>query len=129
FMSFAPMDLPDMWRRSPPAHTGNAFAVAPGRTQNGNTLLGINPHTDYEGPFQWYESHLILDDLNIYGATLFGVPVILQGHNETLGWALTPNKPDFADVYLERRPQMDTPANQLNVQRTDAAEWLRRITL
>jgi acyl-homoserine-lactone acylase len=100
-MSFAPYDLPGDSPGPRPATTGNAWAIAPQHTTTGETILVINPHADYTGPFQWYEAHLTLPDMNMSGATLFGLPVILQGHNGVLGWALTPNQPDFADFYTD----------------------------
>lgn len=101
-MSFAPMDLPGVWRRPRAFDTGNAWALAPSRTEEGKTLLVINPHQHHDGPFRWYEAHLAVDDYEVSGATLFGLPVLLLGHNAALGWALTPNEADFADVYQER---------------------------
>ncbi|NUM52453.1 MAG: penicillin acylase family protein [Candidatus Hydrogenedentes bacterium] len=102
-MSFAPFDLPGSFARPAASNTGNAWAIAPSRTTNGDTILVMNPHTDYRGPFQWYEAQLTCGGFNIYGATLFGLPVIVQGHNGLLGWSLTPNMSDFADVYMEPR--------------------------
>jgi len=100
-MSFAPFDLPGTYARPAAANTGNAWAIAPQRSTTGETILVMNPHADYLGPFQWYEAHLTCGAFNVYGATLFGLPVILQGHNGALAWALTPNLTDFADVYME----------------------------
>lgn len=99
-MSFAPFDLPDVFHRPAPAFSGNAWAVGPMRSATGETMLAINPHTRYDGPFQWYEAHLAAPGFDVAGATLFGLPVILQGHNAVLGWALTPNASDFADMYM-----------------------------
>ena len=99
-MSMAPFDLPGAYHREP-AFSGNAWAIAPSCSESGEPLLVINPHTFYAGPFLWYEAHLICGDMNVAGATLFGLPAIAMGHNEVLGWALTPNKPDSADVYME----------------------------
>ena len=98
-MSFAPFDLPELFHRPAPAYSGNAWALAPARTRSGAAVLVLNPHGYYDGPFQWYEAHLAGPQANVAGATLCGLPVILQGHNEVLGWALTPNYPDFADIY------------------------------
>jgi len=100
-MSFAPFDLPGSYRRGAPAITGNAWAVSPARSATGAAILAINPHEYYDGPFRWYEAHLVCQNMNVSGATLFGLPVIMQGHNESLGWALTPNQPDFADIFIE----------------------------
>ena len=101
-MSQTPFDLPDKYRRPRAMETGNAWALAPDRTREGKTLLVINPHQYHTGPFQWYEAHLILGHINIYGATLKGLPVIVQGYNEQLGWALTPNFPDTGDMFQEQ---------------------------
>ncbi len=105
-MSFAPFDLSASYHLPPAATTGNAWAIGPRQSASGKPILVINPHTDYRGPFQWYEAHLAAPGLNVAGATLFGLPVILQGHNERLGWALTPNRSDTADVYTHGRGQV-----------------------
>ncbi len=100
--SMAPFDLNEGYRPPRPSVTGNAWALAPDRTASGESVLVINPHQYYGGPFRWYEAHLVWDGLNAAGATLFGLPVIVQGHNGLLGWALTPNESDSADVFIER---------------------------
>ena len=105
-MNQAPFDLPNNYHRAPLMPSGNAWAVGPTRSENGQPILVINPHAPFEGPFRWYEAHLVCGDLDVAGATLFGVPVIMQGHNERLGWALSPNQPDFADIYLEAPNKM-----------------------
>lgn len=104
-MSQAPFDLPDLFCREPAMPSANAWATAPERSDMGTSVLVMNPHQHHDGFFQWYEAHLVLGDMNLYGATLRGLPVILQGHNERLGWALSPNMPDFADMYREEGGQ------------------------
>lgn len=110
-MSFAPLDLPGVYRNAPAMETGNCWALAPSRTEENKTILVLNPHHYYEGPFQWFEAHLVLDDLNVYGAALRGIPAVVQGFNASLGWGLTPNFPDFADVYDEQAATGGDPAN------------------
>ncbi len=128
-MSMAPFDLPEVYHRAPASVSGNAWAVAPSRSDSGETFLVINPHTNYSSPFQWYEAHLVCQDINVAGATLFGLPVILQGHNEVLGWALTPNQPDFADVYLEPSPATKPRPKFLNARRVLEEDKLIEIYL
>jgi acyl-homoserine-lactone acylase len=123
-MSMAPFDLPDVYHQPPASFSGNAWAIAPPRTDTGETFLVINPHTNYGGPFLWYEAHLVCDDMNVAGGTLFGLPVILQGHNEVLGWALTPNMPDFGDIYIEQTPGMKKLPKSVNKQVLPAEEKL-----
>jgi acyl-homoserine-lactone acylase len=78
----------------------NAFAVAPSRTGDGTTLLVSNTHQPWRGPVAWYE--LVVESgqgWHLAGATFPGAPFPLLGHNETLGWTNTLNRPDLADVY------------------------------
>ncbi len=113
-MSFAPFDLPELFHRPAPAYSGNAWALAPSRTLSGAAVLVLNPHGYHDGPFQWYEAHLTGSQVNVAGATLCGLPVILQGHNEVLGWALTPNYPDFADIYTMPEGEIRLPPGDPN---------------
>jgi acyl-homoserine-lactone acylase len=78
----------------------NAHAVQRKRSTDNTTRLNINSHQPWEGPVAWYEAHLISDEgMNILGGTFPGAPSILHGHNETLGWAHTVNRPDLIDIY------------------------------
>lgn len=100
-MSMAPFDLPDVYRRPAAMTSSNAWATRREQSSDNATLLVMNPHQYHEGFFQWYEAHLVLGFMNVYGTTLRGLPVIVQGYNENLGWALTPNFADFADIFHE----------------------------
>jgi acyl-homoserine lactone acylase PvdQ len=99
---FAPFDLDDRYRPDRPFETGAAWAASAAKTREGKPLLVINPHGYFDGPFRWYEAHLAVGDYDVSGATLFGLPVLLVGHNGDAGWAITPNRPDFADFFEER---------------------------
>lgn len=101
-MSMAPLDLPGVYRPPRAFDTGNAWALSPKRSVDGVSMLVINAHQYYDGPFQWYEAHLKCQEYNMAGAGLYGLPIIVQGHNDVLGWGLTPNDPDFADVFQEK---------------------------
>lgn len=123
-IGFAPFDLPGLQKPPPPAVSGSAWAVAPERSESGSTLLFIGAQERYDGFYRWYEAHLVGSDLNIYGATLYGLPVLLQAHNETLGWGLTPNRADFADVYVEPLPGRAGRPGQMNRPRLDKRRLL-----
>ncbi|HHZ66235.1 MAG TPA: hypothetical protein EYN51_12210 [Flavobacteriales bacterium] len=78
----------------------NGMAVRSSRTKDGKTYLAINSHQPLEGPFAWYEAHLMSDEgLNILGANFPGGVGIMVGVNENLGWGHTLNYPDLDDVY------------------------------
>lgn len=97
----SPFDLAGVYHPAQPFERGNAWALAPEKTVEGATLLVMSPFQHYDGPYRWYEAHLMVGEMNWAGATLFGLPVLLMGHNEHLGWALTPNGADTADFFRE----------------------------
>ena len=90
----------------PEASGSNAFAISKNKTKDEKTYLAINSHQPLEGPYSWYEAHLVSEEgLNILGATFVGSPVISVGTNENLGWGHTLNYADFADIFqLEMNP-------------------------
>lgn len=100
----APLDIPGATVPPRAMESANAWAVAGLHTPEGQSVLVVNPHEFYAGPFLWTEAHLVIDDYNVYGATLYGLPVILMGHNPALGWGLGPAAADTADVF-ERTAQ------------------------
>lgn len=85
----------------PPAMPGsNAHAVAPWRSTDGKTRLNVNSHQPWQGPVTWYEAHVSSDEgWDMAGGTFPGAPMILHGTSDRLGWALTVNTADRADVY------------------------------
>lgn len=100
----AALDIPDAVRGS------NAFAVAPSRSADGKTRLILNSHQPMNGPYAWYEAHMVSEEgLNIAGATFPGVPIIAQGVTPHLGWAQTVNRPDLVDIYALEVDNMDQP--------------------
>ncbi len=91
----------------------NSFSIAPSRSAEGKTLLAVNSHQPWDGPFAWYEAHVHSEEgWDAVGGIFPGSPVILVGHNRRLGWGHTVNKPDLIDVYvLEINP--DNPNQYL----------------
>ena len=78
----------------------NAFAVAPARMADNATHLISNSHQPWYGVVAWYEARVVSGEgMRFQGVTFPGVPVMLMGHNERLGWTNTVNSPDMVDVY------------------------------
>ncbi|OAB58122.1 7-beta-(4-carbaxybutanamido)cephalosporanic acid acylase [Phormidium willei BDU 130791] len=77
----------------------NGWAIAPERSASGHTLLLANPHLFWSERFRWYEAHLSGPDINAYGATLVGIPVLTIAFNDDLGWTHTINTYDGWDAY------------------------------
>ncbi len=98
----------------------NAMAVNADHTDDGSTILMINPHQPMEGPFSWYEAHLCSEEgLNILGGLFPGGPAIFLGTNEHLGWAHTVNKLDLVDTY-----RLETHHRRKRLYKLDG-EWHR----
>jgi acyl-homoserine-lactone acylase len=85
----------------------NAYAVNGRKSDNGNTIIVINPHVKFEGLFSWYEAHLVSEEgMDIIGALFHGGTSIFLGTNRNLGWAHTWNKYDLVDCYkLKMNPE------------------------
>ena len=98
--SFVPRSNERIWSES----GSNAWAIGTSRTRNGSTILLANPHQPWFGFGQLCEVHLRGEDdgMNFIGASLYGSPLPTMGHNDRLGWTLTTNEPDIADVWIER---------------------------
>ncbi|MEO1041106.1 MAG: penicillin acylase family protein [Pseudomonadota bacterium] len=84
----------------PERRGSNAFAFAPSRMADGSTMLISNSHQPWEGPAAWYEARVASGEgWSIAGALFPGVPFILMGYNENLGWTNTVNVPDLTDIF------------------------------
>jgi penicillin G amidase len=100
----APPDpLPGLEWLSPDAHAmSNAWVLHGSRTASGRPMLASDPHLQIEMPAVWWEAHVVSDRLNITGVTIPGIPFIVIGHNERLGWGLTNVGTDVQDFFIER---------------------------
>lgn len=94
--------------RALPLHMGedgamagsNAFAIAPQKSGDGMTRLVSNSHQPLRGGVAWYEMVVESEEgWHFAGSNFPGSPFPFLGHNETLGWTNTVNRPDLVDVY------------------------------
>jgi len=68
----------------------NAIALGSEATGNGSGMLLGNPHFPWTGGERFFEAQLTIPgEINVSGASLFGVPLILIGHTENLAWSHT----------------------------------------
>jgi len=84
------------------AGASNAWAAAPSRTAQGSTLLANDPHLNFTAPTIWYLAHLGLASGGVIGGTIPGIPVVLVGRSDKLGWGLTTSYADDQDVHIEK---------------------------
>jgi penicillin G amidase len=90
------------WLASGSRALSNSWVVAGSRTTTGRPLLANDPHLGVEMPAIWYEAHLVASDLDLAGVTIPGVPFIVIGHNQRIGWGVTNVGADVQDLYVER---------------------------
>lgn len=84
------------------AGASNSWAAAPARSAAGGTLLANDPHLGFTAPTVWYLARLQLASGGVIGGTIPGIPAVLVGRSERLGWGLTSSYADDQDVYIEQ---------------------------
>jgi acyl-homoserine-lactone acylase len=68
----------------------NAVALGGQATESGRGMLLGNPHFPWQGTERFYEVHLTVPgQLDVMGASLFGVPVVNIGFNKDVAWSHT----------------------------------------
>jgi acyl-homoserine-lactone acylase len=68
----------------------NAYGLGREATQNGRGMVYGNPHFPWDGSERLYQTHLrIPGKLDVAGASLQGVPLVLIGHTRGLAWSHT----------------------------------------
>jgi penicillin G amidase len=80
----------------------NAWAAAPSRSAAGGTLLAGDPHLGLSAPSLWYLARLELASGGVIGGTIPGMPLVLAGRSDRLGWASTTAYLDDQDLYVEQ---------------------------
>lgn len=93
--AFSPVPDPAM------AGASNAWAAMPGRSAAGGSLLANDPHLGLTAPTIWYLARLELQSGGVIGGTIPGVPAVIVGRSERLGWGLTTAYLDDQDVVIE----------------------------
>ncbi|MEL7131180.1 MAG: penicillin acylase family protein [Pseudomonadota bacterium] len=83
------------------AGASNAWAAAAARSASGGTLLANDPHLGFSAPAIWYLARLDLRTGGVIGGTIPGVPAVLTGRSDRLGWGLTTAYVDDQDVFIE----------------------------
>jgi penicillin G amidase len=80
----------------------NAWVVAGRRTATGKPILANDPHLEYSMPGIWHMAHLRAPGLDVSGVAPPGLPSILIGHNDHIGWGMTNVQFDVQDLYIEK---------------------------
>jgi penicillin G amidase len=106
----------DNLEQSDPFRRGsNNWVVSGQHTVSGKPLLSNDMHLDHQMPNLWFAAHLRTKDGNfdVGGVTLPGVPFVIVGHNQRIGWGFTNVGPTVEDDFIEEfnaQGQYKTPA-------------------
>lgn len=86
----------------------NNWAVGPSRSASGKAMVANDPHLDNRIlPGMWHPVGLFAPGIQAVGAALPGVPGILVGRTQHVGFGVTNAYGDVQDLYIETRD----PAN------------------
>jgi penicillin amidase len=87
----------------------NNWVIAGNKTTTGMPLLANDMHLGIQMPAIWYEIGLHCGPVdaancpfNVTGFSFAGVPGVIVGHNDRIGWGVTNLGPDVQDLYIER---------------------------
>jgi len=82
------------------APASNMIALGREATDTGRGMMFANPHWRWNGPERWSEVHLTVPKvMNVYGAAILGVPLVLFGTTEGMAWSHTLATPRRFTVY------------------------------
>lgn len=97
------------------AGASNAWAAAAQRSANGGTLLASDPHLGFSAPTIWYLARMQLSAGGVIGGTIPGIPIVLSGRSEDLGWGITSSYLDDQDLFIEQL-NPDNPEEYLTLE-------------
>ena len=85
-----------------PTDASNVWAIAGARTQSGAPILANDPHLGFQAPGLWYFAGLKAPGLDLFGATVPGVPLHMIARNADVAWGITTTHSDTADLFIEK---------------------------
>jgi acyl-homoserine-lactone acylase len=88
----------------------NMIALGRDATENGRGMLFANPHWYWDGPERFFEGQMtVRGKMNVYGAGLVGIPMIMFGVTDKVAWSHTLSTPKRFVVYkLKLAPDSPT---------------------
>ncbi len=99
----ATSEVPMLWPipRGDLSGASNGFAASGARSAAGKPILANDPHLGLTAPAIWYLARMDLKSGPVIGGTIPGIPLVLIGRSNTLGWGLTSSYLDDQDLYME----------------------------
>ena len=78
-------------------------------------LLASDPHLGFSAPTIWYLARMQLSAGGVIGGTIPGIPIVLSGRSEDLGWGITSSYLDDQDLFIEQL-NPDNPEEYLTLE-------------
>lgn len=85
-----------------PLWGSNGWVLSGAGTETKGAVLAIDKHHGFSEPVDWYLLSMRCPTLHLAGATIPGVPGVLNGRNEKIGFGLLALKVDVQDLFLEQ---------------------------
>lgn len=84
----------------------NGWALGQDKVESGTSALLANPHFPWDGELRFYEQHLTIPgELDVTGVGMIGLPAVVIGFNEHVGWTHTVSQSKRFTLYqLELDP-------------------------
>ncbi|HKO92590.1 MAG TPA: penicillin acylase family protein, partial [Polyangiaceae bacterium] len=78
-------------RAGAPALPGsNSISLGAEATQSGGGINVANPHLWWDSEMRWWQTQLTLPgQLDVSGAALIGLPLVVMGHTHSVAWSIT----------------------------------------
>jgi acyl-homoserine-lactone acylase len=119
---------------SPRSRPGsNAIAIGGALTDTGGGINVANPHLAWNGDLRWSQAQLTLPgELDVSGAAVLGLPLIVMGHTATAAWSITTAEASRRFTLFELQLSDDSPTTYLvdglpeRMQRQDVSVQVRR---
>jgi penicillin amidase len=90
---------------APEGFGSNNWGIMPSKSATGNTLIASDPHLTLSAPAVFYpvsmEVKTEAETFKVGGLSFPGIPGIILGHNENIGWGATVAGYDVSDAYAE----------------------------
>ncbi len=85
----------------------NGWALGEDKVENAKSALLGNPHFPWDGELRFYEQHLTIPgEMDVTGVGMIGLPAVVIGFNQNLGWTHTVSQSKRFTLYqLDLHPQ------------------------
>ena len=77
----------------------NNWAVGPTKSASGNAILCNDMHLSLYMPSLWFYNQYTCGNLNVFGHTLPGIPMVITGFTDSVAWGFTNAQRDLVDWY------------------------------